>query len=419
MTELDQATRRVFDIGAAFAAGDPYATYSWFREHDPISIGADREWAPPPVSLFRHADILRFLRDNRLGKEWSKLFPPQELAPAIDRDSFHAVAGNWMLFRDPPTHTHLRGLANLAFTPRQVETMRPEIERLAQGLLADLRRTAEEAGSVDLIMNFAYPLPTLVIAQILGIPPEDFGKFRRWAGDIGAAIDFPIEGLAEAQARVDQTTRELSEYLRWVFALRKADPQDDLISRLIAADEDGNRLDEDEVIGTCVLLLVAGHETTVNLIGNGTLALMRHPEQWQALVNDPALARNTTEELLRYDSPVQLTTRVAFEPVDLGNGIIAPPATEVVFVLGAANRDPAAFVDPDRLDITRRVDRVMSFGMGIHFCLGSPLARLEGEIAFRTLAMGAPEMTWARDTPIWRPGAVLHGLQELPVTFPS
>ena len=412
--------QRTFDIAEAFATGDPYATYAWFREHDPVSFGEERDWAPPAASLFRHDDVFRLLRDTRLGKEWSRVLPPSDAPqPLSDPDSFHAIAGNWMLFRDPPVHTHLRGLANLAFTPRQVERMRPEIERLAAGLLADLKRQTAEQGQADLIMAYAYPLPTLVIAQILGIPKEDFGKFRRWAGDIAAAIDFPLEGLAEFQARVDQTTHELAEYLRWVFSLRKADPQDDLISRLIAADEDGRRLDEDEVIGTCILLLVAGHETTVNLIGNGTLALMRHPDQWGALVRDPGLARNATEELLRYDSPVQMTTRVAFEPIELGGGIVIPPATEVIFVLGSANRDPAAFADPDRLDLTRRVERIMSFGMGIHFCLGSPLARLEGEVAFRTLASGAPEMTWTGDTPAWRPGAVLHGLHDLPVAFPS
>ncbi|MGB3328192.1 MAG: cytochrome P450, partial [Thermomicrobiales bacterium] len=388
-----QHPHRMFNIEEAFATGDPYATYAWFREHDPVSFGAERDWAPPNVSLFRHADVHRLLRDNRLGKEWSKLLPPESTPPPSDPDSFHAIAGNWMLFRDPPTHTHLRGLANLAFTPRQVEKMRPEVERIAASLLGELRQQAAEAGAADLIMTYAYPLPTLVIAQILGIPSEDFGKFRRWAGDIAAAIDFQLEGLAELQARVDQTTHELAEYLRWVFSLRKADPQDDLISRLIAADEDGKRLDEDEVIGTCILLLVAGHETTVNLIGNGTLAMMRHRDQWETLVRDPGLARNATEELLRYDSPVQMTTRVAFEPIALDDGIVLPPATEVIFVLGSANRDPDAFAEPDRLDLTRKVDRIMSFGMGIHFCLGSPLARLEGEVAFRTLASGAPDLT--------------------------
>ena len=419
---IDQQERphRAFDIAEAFATGDPYATYAWFREHDPVSFSPVRDWGAPDVSLFRHADVYRLLRDNRLGKEWSRLMPPDALPqPPSDPDSFHAIAGNWMLFRDPPVHTHLRGLANLAFTPRQVERMRPEIERLAANLLADLKAGVAETGSADLIMNYAYPLPTLVIAQILGIPEEDFQKFRRWAGDIAAAIDFQLEGLEELQARVDQTTHELAEYLRWVFSLRKAEPQDDLISRLIAADENGKQLDEDEVIGTCILLLVAGHETTVNLIGNGTLALMRHRDQWEALTTDPGLARNAVEELLRYDSPVQMTTRLAFEPIELGDGIVIPPASQVIFVLGAANRDPAAFPDPDRLDLARKVDRVMSFGMGIHFCLGSPLARLEGEIAFRTLATGAPGMTWAADAPVWRPGAILHGLHDLPVSFPS
>ncbi|MGN6032299.1 MAG: cytochrome P450, partial [Thermomicrobiales bacterium] len=341
---IDQQERphRTFDIGEAFATGDPYATYAWFREHDPVSFGPERDWAPPAANLFRHRDVYRLLRDNRLGKEWRRLYPQDDAAtaapePPSDPDSFHAIGANWMLFRDPPVHTHLRGLANLAFTPRQVETMRPEIERLAASLLADLKAEAAETGSADLIMDFAYPLPTLVIAQILGIPEEDFQKFRRWAGDIAAAIDFQLEGLAELQARVDQTTRELAEYLRWVFSLRKAEPRDDLISRLIAADEHGKQLDEDEVIGTCILLLVAGHETTVNLIGNGVLALLRNPDQLERLRSDPSLDAGAVEELLRYDSPVQMTRRITVTEVEIGGKTI-PDGVFVVCGVASSNR---------------------------------------------------------------------------------
>ncbi len=408
----------VFRLDTAFANGDPYETYRWFREHDPIHKGEPWEWGPAPVYLFRHADVIKWLRDARLGKEWHKVFPPDAATQPPEPDSFQAVARQFMLFRDPPLHTHLRGLANLAFTPRQVEQMRPHIETLAADLLADLR-TLETTRTCDLIAAFAYPLPTLVIASILGIPTEDFRRFRRWAGDIAAAIDFPLEGLEEFVARVDHTTQELSDYLRWIFAQRKANPRDDLISRLIHADSDGGQLDEAQVIGTCILLLVAGHETTVNLIGNGTLALLRNPEQWQKLVDHPGLARMATEELLRFDSPVQMTTRVAYEAVELTDGVVIPPATALHYILGSANRDASAFTDPDILDITRDTGRIMSFGMGIHFCLGAPLARLEGEIAFATLARGLPDLELPTDRPCWRPGAVLHGLRDLPVRFGS
>lgn len=404
----------VFRLETAFAVGDPYATYDWFRANDPIHTGEPREWGPPPVYLFRHEDVIKWLRDTRLGKEWQKLSPPNAVPSKPEQDSFQAVARQFMLFRDPPVHTHLRGLANLAFTPRQVEQLRPHIQQMATNLIGELRERETE-GSIDLIAGFAYPLPTLVIAHILGIPTTDFRRFRQWAGDIAAAIDFPLEGLEEFVARVDQTTRELSDYLRWIFAQRKENPQDDLISRLIHADSDGGQLDEEQVIGTCILLLVAGHETTVNLIGNGTRALLRHPEQWQMLVENPDLARSATEELLRFDSPVQVTTRIAYEEIELGGGVAIPPGTELHYMLGSANRDAAVFADPANLDITRDVGRIMSFGMGIHFCLGSQLARLEGEIAFSTLARELPRLSLATEHQIWRPGAVLHGLRDLPV----
>jgi cytochrome P450 len=202
--------------------------------------------------------------------------------------------------------------------------------------------------------------------------------------------------------------------LRWIVQERRKNPQDDLISAMIAAETDEGKINEKELISTLILLLVAGHETTVNLIGNGTLALMQHPDQWRVLVDDPTLARNATEELLRYDSPVQMTTRLAFEDMELA-GTRVRRGTEVFYVLGSANRDPRAFEEPDRLDIRRDVGRIMSFGMGIHFCLGSQLARLEGEIAFGALARELAGLELATGKPYWRPGLVLRGLQELPV----
>ena len=412
--DLVATTAPVFRLQTAFAGGDPYASYDWFRANDPIHVGEPREWGPPPVYLFRHQDVITWLRDARLGKEWQKLSPPDVVPSIPEPDTFQAVASQFMLFRDPPLHTHLRGLANMAFTPRQVEQLQPQIQHLATNLIGELRK-CELEDSVDLIASFAYPLPTLVIAHILGIPSADFRRFRQWAGDIAAAIDFPLEGLEEFVARVDQTTRELSDYLRWIFVQRRGNPQDDLISRLIHAGANGGQLDEEQVIGTCILLLVAGHETTVNLIGNGTRALLRHPEQWQRLVQNPELARTATEELLRFDSPVQITTRIAYQEVELDEGVVIPPGTELHYMLGSANRDAAVFADPAKLDITRDVGRIMSFGMGIHFCLGSQLARLEGEIAFSTLAHELPQLSLATDQQIWRPGAVLHGLRDLPV----
>jgi cytochrome P450 len=300
----------------------------------------------------------------------------------------------------------------MAFTPRQVDRMRPQIEAIASDLANDLRAGSD--GQAELINEFAFPLPMLVIAGMLGIPREDFRQFRRVAGDIAAALDVPVEGLQKFVARVDTSTSELIAYLRQLIAHRRHDLRDDLLSQLIQAEADEGKLNEDELIATCILLIVAGHETTVNLIGNGILALLRHPAQWQALVADPSLARNATEELLRYDAPVQSTSRVVKEDVEIA-GKPVPAGSWLTTMLGSANRDELVFADPDRLDIRRDVGRIMSFGMGIHFCLGAPLARLEGEIAFATLARAFPTLTLVTDTPQWRPGAVFHGLQALPL----
>jgi cytochrome P450 len=389
-----------------------YAYYQRFREAARVARG-DPGWAggDDALVLLRMEDVHAGLRDPRLGKEWQRLLPPGETPSVPAPDSFGDVARNFMLFRDPPDHTRLRSTANMAFTPRHVNKMRAPIEALATRLAADVKA---QDGPVDFIASFAYPLPVLVIAGILGVPDDDFSSFRDWAAVIAAAIDLPVSGLAQFVQRADTITAELAEYLRWIVHERRKNPQDDLISAMIAAETDEGKINEKELISTLILLLVAGHETTVNLIGNGTLALMQHPDQWRALVDDPTLARNATEELLRYDSPVQMTTRLAFEDMELA-GTRIRRGTEVFYVLGSANRDPRAFEEPDRLDIQRDVGRIMSFGMGIHFCLGSQLARLEGEIAFGALARELADLELATGKPHWRPGLVLRGLQELPV----
>lgn len=393
---------------------DIYSYYQRFREAGRVARGQPG-WlnGHADVALLRFEDVHAGLRDPRFGRDWESLLPPGQTPTMPAPDSFDDMARNWMLLRDPPDHTRLRSTANMAFTSRHVNKMRAPIEALAARLAADVK--AQE-GPVDFIANFAYPLPVLVIAGILGVPEEDFQRFRDWAAVIAAAIDLPVSGLEEFVQRADQTTSELAGYLRWVVSQRRKDPQDDLISTLIAAETAEGKINEKELISTLILLLVAGHETTVNLIGNGTLALLQHPDQWQMLVDEPSLARNATEELLRYDSPVQMTTRFAMEDMEFaGTDILR--GTGIFFVLGSANRDPNAFENPDRLDIRREVGRIMSFGMGIHFCLGSQLARLEGEIAFATLARELPGMYLAADMPQWRPGLILRGLQELLVLF--
>jgi cytochrome P450 len=398
------------DFDACYRDGNPYPALARYREQAGaqfIPADPDREGSRPSLILFRHADCLAALRDNRLGREYGAA--PPGIEP--EEDSFRAMARLFMLFRDPPVHTRLRSVANLAFTPRQVEKMRPNIEATAQRLIDGVR---EQGKGVDLIGEFAFPLPMLVIAGMLGIDESDYRLFRDASASVAAAIDGPGEGLQELIDKVDESTAFMAGYLRDLIAERKRSPRDDLLTSLIRAESEEGRLNEQELIATCILLIVAGHETTVNLIGNGMLTLMRHPDQWRDLVADRSLARSTAEEALRFEPPVQLTGRVAREPLELA-GYELPAGSWVTTVLAAANRDPAAWPDPDRFDIRRTAGRTMSFGMGIHFCLGAPLARLEGEIAFAALAREFPGLSLVNETPRWRPGVVFHGLHELPV----
>ncbi len=409
---MTQTSLPPFDFDLPYRDGNPYPEYARYRSLEPVHVipPADRskdDAQTAQVLLFRHADVIASLRDNRLGRERGG-----DPAPVDTSDeSFRSMAHHFMLFRDPPAHTRLRSVANMAFTPRQVERMGPHIAATAASLIAEMRASGNEA---DLIAQFAFPLPMLVIAGLIGIPQEDFRLFRSVAGDIAAAIDVPTEGLQAFIARVDQSTAELIGYLRDLIAQRRANPQDDLLTSMIQAESAEGKLNERELIATCMLLIVAGHETTVNLIGNGTLAFMRNRDQWQALVDDPSLARSAVEEALRYDAPVQFTSRLVKEEAGYG-GVTLHPGEWVSMMIGSANRDETVFPDPDRFDIRRDHGRNMSFGMGIHFCLGAPLARMEGEIAFASLAQAFPEMTLATDTVRWRPGAVFHGLQELPL----
>jgi len=318
-----------------------------------------------------------------------------------------------MLFRDPPDHTRLRALVSKAFTPRTIEVMRDHIQDIVDRLLG--RALAQ--GGMDVMEDLAYPLPVTVICEMLGVPVGDHASIRGWSADIARSLD--AIGLPSDQSIVERgriARRQLADYFRALVPERRARPQPDLLSGLLAAEEQGDKLTEPEVIAMCLLLFIAGHETTVNLIGNGLLALLRHPEQLARVQADPALVPNAVEELLRYDSPVQRTARITTEEVDLAGHHITKGAM-VVVALGAANRDPAQFADPDRLDVTRRDVRHISFGFGIHFCLGAPLARVEGQIALGALLRRAPGLTLDEPTLEWRESSVLRGLKRLRVRF--
>jgi cytochrome P450 len=297
-----------------------------------------------------------------------------------------------------------------AFTPRVVEDMRSHIGSIVD----DLLDAVEANGSMDLIGDLAYPLPVIVIAEMLGVPPEDRDQFKQWSDRLVAGLD-PLV-TRDVLALADEAVAELRDYFAPLFVARRAEPRGDLISALVGAEEEGERLNEEELYATCILLLAAGNETTTNLIGNGTLALLRHPDQCVLLRDDPSLIESAVEEMLRYDGPVQLTSRVAMEDVWISGTRIAAGEFAVA-ILGAANRDPLQFADAASFKVAREDNRHAAFGHGIHFCLGAPLARLEAQIAIPRLLERMPNLQLAESKPVWRETTVLRGLKRLPVTF--
>jgi cytochrome P450 len=317
-----------------------------------------------------------------------------------------------MLDRDPPDHTRLRNLVSKAFTPRVIEGLRPRVREVVDGLLD----RAEDRRAMDLIEEFAYPIPVVVICEMLGVPVADHERFKGWSLDLARGLDASLFGDPEIARRSSESQHALRDFFRGLIAERRASPRDDLLSLMIAAEEAGDKLSESELLATCILLLVAGHETTVNLLGNGTLALLRHPAELRALRENPGLIGTAVEELLRYDGPVQRTARIPDTEVTVG-GVTIPAGDMVMPFIGAADRDPAQFPDPDRLDLARADNRHIAFGWGIHFCLGAPLARLEGQIAISALVQRFPKLALATDRPEFRRSLTLRGLTALPVAF--
>jgi cytochrome P450 len=382
---------------------DPYPFYRRLREQDPVHQSPLGFWV-----LTRYDDCVAVLRDPRFGREEF-----QQMLTAVYGDGAEKPVPRSMLFRDPPDHTRLRALVSKAFTPRVIEQMREHIQHIVDGLLD----RPQAQGGMDVVEDLAYPLPVTVICEMLGVPVADHASIRGWSAAIARSLDaigLPSDRDIVERGRVAR--RALADYFEALVPERRARPQADLLSGLLAAEEQGDKLTEPEVIAMCLLLFIAGHETTVNLIGNGILALLRHPDQLARVRADPALVPNAIEELLRYDSPVQRTARIPTTDVEIDGHKIARGAM-VVAALGAANRDPAQFADPDRLDVTRRDVRHISFGHGIHFCLGAPLARLEGQLALGTLLRRAPTLALAETALEWRESSVLRGLQRLRVTF--
>ena len=381
---------------------DPYPMYHRLRAEEPVHHSPLGFWV-----LTRYEDVVAALRDPRLAKEAIAGFIAARFGAPIPQ------MGLSMLDRDPPDHTRLRALVSKAFTPRVVETLRPHIQQIVDGLVD----AAQDKGSMDLIEEFAYPLPVIVICEMLGVPVDDHERFKGWGLDIARGLDaILLPPDSEVGRRAVAGRRALADYFRDLIAERRAAPRADMLSALIAAEEAGDKLSEEELLATCILLLVAGHETTVNLIGNGTLALLRHPDQLRRLRDSPGLIGTAIEELLRYDGPVQRTARIPSADVVIDGHTIAKGEMVMPFI-GAADRDPAQFAEPDRLDIARADNRHIAFGWGIHFCLGAPLARVEGQIAINTLLKRLPRLTLDTDKPYFRQSLTLRGLQALPVRF--
>lgn len=388
---------------------DPYPHYQRLRAEDPVhwGIAGDPQLAGTWY-LLRHDDAQATLKDPRFGREVHKVLPPETLPPIPEayRPLF-TMAQQWMILRDPPDHTRLRALVNKAFTPRMIEAVRPRIARIADALLDRV-----QGDTMDLIADYASPLPVIVIAELVGVPPEDRELFLPWSIDLARAID--MRQTEEVYQRGSDAVLSMSAYLHDVIAARRRAPQDDLISALLAAEEQGERLTPEMVLGTVIMLLFAGYEPTMHLIGNSVLALLRHPDQLALLQDNPTLMSAAVDELLRYDSSVQMTFRYALEDVELSGKTIRT-GEHVAIVFGAALRDPAHYPDPDRLDLTRARGKDITFGLGPHYCLGAALARAEGEIGISALLRRQPTLAQKDSAIAWQETAAVRGLKSLPI----
>lgn len=395
-----------FDLASPTFKANPYPTFAHLRATDPVHRikmpNGGHAWL---ITRYHDADMV--LRDERFVKNVRNVFPPEALAP-MPASGFTFLSHH-MLNMDIPDHTRLRSLINLSFTPRLVERWRGRILEITNALLD----AVQDQGEMDLIDQFAFPLPIIVISEMLGVPAEDRLQFRTWSNLVVESSGNPDRG------NMSESLMAFSRYLRTLIEKKRQFPADDLLSQLISAEMQGDTLSEEELVSMLFLLIIAGHETTVNLISNGILALLEYPEQMDVLKQRPALIKTAIEEFLRYQGPLQIATqRWAREDIEFGGQLIHR-GDAVMVVLSATNRDDEAFIDPDTLDITRQENRHLAFGKGIHYCLGAPLARLEGQIAISELVRRLPNLRLNADPQelVWRPGSLIMGLSNLPVTF--
>ena len=395
-----------FDPLTSDFQSDPYADYSELRAQGRV------HWVPPGLYLVpRYEDCLALIRDPRLSSDpaRSEIYNTVVLGMWGEGSAIDRMTRRLMLFMDPPDHTRLRLLVADVFTRRAVESLRPRIEAIATELLD----RCVELREFDLVSDFAYPLPIRVIAELLGVPFADRDRFGVWSRELVGLFGADVPSDADV-AHGNATVEAFLDYFRELSDERRRKPREDLLSALTQVEQAGERLSTDELLAMCLLLLIAGHETTANLIGNGTVALLRNPHALERLRDEPAVVTRAVEELLRYDSPVQATARTTLEDISIGSRTIGP-GQRVVLLLGSANRDPHVFEEPDRLLLDRDPNQHLAFGGGIHFCLGAPLARIEGRVAFSELARRMPGLQLASDEVEWKPTFPIRGPRRLQV----
>jgi hypothetical protein len=389
---------------------DPYPSYRRFLDAGPVHYVNYKRgtWA-----IFSHAACSTAIRDMRLTAKRTAMFlltlPPEQ---RLEFAELARLLGLWMLFIDAPEHTRLRKLMNRGFSPAVVESLHPQVEAIVDGMLDPLLHASE----ADLMQAIAYPLPMHVIAEMLGIPHTMYDRLLEWTEAIARFFGVPNQQTVETLRPAQNAVLELTQFFREAVAERRNQKGNDLISLLLDIEEDGDVLTQEEVHAQCVMLLFGGHETTRNLVGNGMYTLLQHPEEIAELRENPALIRSAVEELLRYESPVQYTARMAKVELEIC-GVRLRPGEPILFMLGAANRDAAQFGEPDRLDLKRVSNPHLAFGAGAHFCIENQLARLEGQVAILKLVQRFPRMRFAQQRAEWIPNLVLRGLKALPVVL--
>ncbi|WP_227996740.1 cytochrome P450 [Nocardia australiensis] len=395
------------DILSAERLADPSPYFAEMRANCPVHWNEQyRAWF-----VYRYDDVVTALRDPVFSSDRVRPVYNERLSDEQRqaRKATYDVIQHWMVFLDQPDHTRIRKLVMPAFTPKAVAAMRPQVEKV----VADAVGAIAQPGDFDLVHDLAYPIPAVVIAELMGVPAQDRELFKQWSDEIVVLI-FGAKSTSDRHERAQRALTELTEYLRSHISRLRKQPDDNLISRILESREQDPPLTDDEVISTCALLIFGGHETTTNMIANGMRAFLRNPSQWELLKNDPGMARSAVEEVLRFDGPAKMAMRRLVQDVELRGSQMRAGDT-VYLVQASANRDPAVFDNPDTFDITRAPNRHVGFGFGLHHCLGNFLARLEGHLAFEALAKKCPDLEIADSAQHWHPTLISRGMTSFPV----